>query len=107
LPPAAAKFYIEASLGTLILRSKINVPSKASRDYFAQSPKKDFLNNPAQLLKKRRSAYKIYGSGYCTWSFGRSKWCAVAFCSALATASAMPSSYNPAVNEILVGRPFA
>jgi len=40
LPPAAAKFYIEAALDSLILLRKINESSAASNNYLARSAEK-------------------------------------------------------------------
>jgi hypothetical protein len=46
LPPAAAEFYIENTLGSLILRSKINEPSVFSNYYLARSAVKSLFTRP-------------------------------------------------------------
>jgi hypothetical protein len=50
LPPAAAEFYIEPALDSLILRNKINESSAGSNDYLARSAEKDFLHNRVPVI---------------------------------------------------------
>jgi hypothetical protein len=52
LPPAAAEFYIETALDSLILRSKINESSAVSNYYLARSAEKILFTQP-------RFQYKI------------------------------------------------
>ena len=57
LPPAAAKFYIETALDSLILRSKINESRAVSIYYLAQSAMKRLLKH---FLEQDFTAYKTW-----------------------------------------------
>ncbi|MFZ4428323.1 MAG: hypothetical protein ACOYOO_14285, partial [Saprospiraceae bacterium] len=53
MPPAAAEFYIETALDSLILRSKITESSAVSNYYLARSAEKNLFTQP---LSKQYSA---------------------------------------------------
>jgi hypothetical protein len=64
MPRAAAKFYIEAAVGSLVLLRKINEPTAASSYYLARSNEKRLFpqrlskdnlarSNEKRLIRKR------------------------------------------------------
>ncbi|MFZ4427101.1 MAG: hypothetical protein ACOYOO_08080 [Saprospiraceae bacterium] len=71
MPPAAAQFYIEPTLDSLILRSKINKSSVGSVDYSARSAEKGFCRLRQQNILFRGCVKSLFTALRAKLSFDR------------------------------------